>query len=152
MIAQRFGIANMKSIGMGLGTWDRTSNRTFSISVFHSPPNQLTDTEIDKKTIFFAADEQTFFFRRKDLFFREKTFFSTGKDDFFAAGQDRNRSVFGSVFPTEPRGGQFGSVKLPNHGTETLPRPIPRNLMHIESCSTRRNQNPQAKEEQTREG
>ena len=39
-----------------------------------SPPNQPTDTEIDKKPFFFAADEKTFFF------FDEKTwkiFFST---------------------------------------------------------------------------
>ena len=89
-----------------------------------------------RKDIFFCGrrndifffDEITFFVPREHLFFRRKDIFfcgRSGQDIFFAAGQDRSRSVFGSVFPTEPRGGQFGSVKLPNHGTETLPRPIP---------------------------
>ena len=77
---------------MGLGTRDRTSNRTFSISVFH---HRYRDRQ---KAIFFCGRRKDIFFRRKDPFFRRKDFF-------FAAGQDRYRSVFGSVFPTEPRAG-----------------------------------------------
>ena len=94
VIAQRFGIANMKSIGMGLGTWDRTSNRTFSISVFHHRTNRpIRDRQ---KAIFFCGRRKDIFFRRKDPFFRRKDFFFCGRTGSISVGVR-----FG--VPTEPR-------------------------------------------------
>ena len=113
-----------KALGMGLGTRDRTSNRTFSISVFHHR------YQIDKKPFFFAADEKTIFFDEKTLFFDEKTFFlrQVRKRHFFC-GRTGSKSV-GVRFGVSDRttGGVASSVELPNHGTEALPRPIPRKL------------------------
>ena len=86
-----------KALGMGLGTRDRTSNRTFSISVFH---HRYRDRQ--KAIFFFAADEKTFFFDEKTLFFDEKTFFLR---------QDRidiGRCSVRCFRPNHGRGGQFG--------------------------------------------
>ena len=127
---------------MGLGTRTEPQTELFRSRFFTTEP---TDRYRDRqKAIFFAADEKTFFFRRKDVenfFFDEKTwkrfsktFFFDEKTFFFAAGQEKtfflrqDRIDIGrcSVRCSDrTTRGQFGSVELPNHGTETVPKSIP---------------------------
>ena len=69
---------------MGLGTRDRTSNRTFSISVFHHRTNRPIPRST--KNLFFRG-------RRKDIFFSTKRpFFSTKRP--FSLRQVRKRHFF----------------------------------------------------------